>query len=154
MKKYLIVAMFIFPCLAEAVDLEDAFTQSAAGMMVQSQRISIISQNIANSDSTGSTAGSLPYRRKTILFKNNVDPKTGNEVIGIAKVSRDYKTKFQATYDPGHPAADEDGYVLLPNVSRTIETVDMKEAERSYEANLGAIETTKRMYMNTLELLR
>jgi flagellar basal-body rod protein FlgC len=154
MNKCFILAVLFVPCLANAVDLDDAFTQSAAGMMVQSQRISVISQNIANADSTGTTPGALPYRRKTILFKNNIDPKTGKEVIGVAKVSRDYKTKFQATYDPGHPAADEDGYVLLPNVSRSIETVDMKEAERSYEANLGAIETTKRMYMNTLELMR
>ncbi len=148
------ILIIILPSLSYALGLEDAFSRSAAGMKAQSQRMKVISQNIANADSTGTSPDEEPYRRKTIYFKNTIDPETGNEIISVDKISRDYKTHFKARFDPSHPAADEDGYILLPNVNRSIENVDMKEAERSYEANLGAVETTKRMYLNTLELLR
>ena len=154
MKYVAYILIILSPSLSQALGLEDAFSRSAAGMKVQSQRMKVISQNIANADSTGTNPNDEPYRRKTIYFKNVTDPKTGNEIIAVDKVSRDFKTNFKARFDPSHPAADNDGYVLLPNVNRSIENVDMKEAERSYEANLGAVETTKRMYLNTLELLR
>lgn len=154
MKYIIIFSILIVPFYSNAAGLEDAFSRSAAGMKVQSQRMKVIAQNIANADSSASSPDELPYRRKTIFFKNVIDPVTGNEVIMVDKISRDYKTKFKARFDPNHPAADEDGYILLSNVNRSLENVDMKEAERSYEANLGAVETTKRMYMSTLELLR
>jgi flagellar basal-body rod protein FlgC len=154
MKYFLLALSLILPLNAQASGLEDAFSSSAAGMKVQSQRMKVIAQNIANSDSTGTTPGAEPYRRKTIYFKNVIDPETGNTIIAVDKISRDYNNDFKARYDPGHPGANKDGYVLLPNVNRSLEGVDMKEAERSYEANLGAVETTKRMYLNTLELLR
>ncbi|MDA0781711.1 MAG: flagellar basal body rod protein FlgC [Rickettsiales bacterium] len=154
MRYVFIIFVVLFPSLSQALGLDDAFERSTAGMKVQSQRMKIISQNIANADSVGTSPDEEPYRRKTIYFKNTVNPKTGNEIVEVDKLSRDYKTPFKARFDPSHPAADEDGYILLPNVNRTIENVDMKEAERSYEANLGAVETTKRMYLNTLELLR
>lgn len=123
-------------------------------MKTQSARMKVIAQNIANSGSTGTTPGAEPYRRKIITLKQKVDPETGNMVVKVDRIGRDYRTPFSAKYDPNHPAADNNGYVLLPNVSSTTEKLDMKESERSYEANLGAIGTSKRMYMNTLDLLR
>lgn len=139
---------------ADASGLDDAFAQSAAGMRVQGERMKIISENIANSESTGNTSAAEPYRRKTITFENKFDKKQGTNIVAVKNTGKDYKSPFEARFDPGHPAADEKGYVLLPNVKTSIEMLDMKESQRTYEANLGAIETTKRMYNNTLDLLR
>lgn len=148
--------MFIalFSQTAKSSGLDDALIQSAAGMRTQSERMKIVSENIANQSSTGTTPGSEPYRRKTITFKNQVDKETGVEAVKVSKIGRDYKTPLRAKFDPGHPAADENGYVLTPNVDTPIEMVDMKEAQRSYEANISAMQTSKRMYMNTIELLK
>jgi flagellar basal-body rod protein FlgC len=123
-------------------------------MRVQSERMKIVAQNIANSDSTPSKPGEKPYRRKIISFENKKDPITGTDIVTVKKIARDYQQAFKARYDPYHPAADADGYVLLPNIKRDIEMLDMKEAERSYQANLGTVETSKSMYLNTLDLLR
>ena len=149
------LAIGLFACSAAfAGDLGDAFSHSAAGMRVQGARMKVVAQNIANADSTGSTPGADPYRRKIITFDNKYDREKGIVAVKVDNISKDYKTKFKAIYDPSHPAADENGYVLTPNVSTSIESLDMKEAERSYSANLGVIETTKRMYMQTIDLLR
>ena len=139
---------------ASAGSLDEAFIQSTSGMKAQGARMKVIAQNIANSSSTGQTPGAEPYRRKIIIFKNKIDKKTGYNVVQVENIKNDSKTPFNAKFSPSHPAANEDGYVLLPNVSSSLESVDMKEAQRSYEANLGAVETTKRMIGNTIELLR
>ncbi len=150
-----LMALFMFiPFASMAGSLEDAMVQSAAGLKVQSARMKVISQNIANVDSTGSTPGEEPYRRKTITFKNRHDKERGVDVVTVDKLGKDNKSPLNAKFEPSHPAADKDGYVLLPNVSTPLETVDMKESQRSYEANLGAMETTKRMFMSTVDLLR
>ena len=135
------------------MDVKDSLFIAAAGMKVQGDRLRIISQNIANADSTGDTPGSTPYRRKTISFKNVLDRELGVEKVVVDKYSTD-KTAFNKKYDPGHPAADEEGYVLLPNVNPLIEAVDMREAQRGYEANLNVVEVSKSMLNQTLGLLR
>ena len=139
---------------AQASGLDEAFTQSTSGMKAQGARMKIIAQNIANATSTGQTPGSKPYRRKIILFKNKTDKKTGYKVVQVDKIASDKDTPLAKKFLPSHPAADADGYVLLPNVNSSLESADMKEAQRSYEANLGAIETTKRMMSGTIDLLR
>jgi flagellar basal-body rod protein FlgC len=153
-KPLIIISLLLQVSIAEAASLENAMEQSAAGMKTQGERMKIISENIANETSTGPTPGSEPYRRKTIYFKNKPNKATGSEIVTVNKVSRDYKTELGKKFDPANPAADDNGYVLLPNVSTPIEQLDMKEAQRSYEANLGAMSTSKRMYLSTIDLLK
>lgn len=140
--------------MAKAGGLEEAMNQSTAGMKVQGARMKVVAQNIANVSSTGQTPGAQPYRRQVILFKNKLDKKTGHNTVQVDKIKKDNKTQLNKKYDPSHPAANEEGYVLLPNVATPIENVDVKESQRAYEANLGAVETTKRMINGTIELLR
>ena len=154
MLKKITCLLLIASSAAVAGGLDDAMNQSTAGMKAQSERMKVVSQNIANASSTGQTPGAEPYRRKVILFKNKQDKKTGYNVVQIEKIVSDKKTPLNAKFDPSHPAANSDGYVLLPNVETSVESVDMKEAERGYQANLGAVEITKRMVNNTIDLLR
>lgn len=125
---------------------------SASGMKVQGDRMRVIAENIANAETTGQSAGSDPYRRKTISFKTVFDKEIGAEVVKIHKYGED-DSSFNARFMPGHPAANAEGYVLMPNVKSTMEVVDMRQAQRSYEANLSAVETSKRMLAKTLGLL-
>ena len=134
-------------------DLKTSMHIAASGMKVQTERLRIIAQNIANAESTGTTPGAEPYQRKTITFQNVLDRELGHEVVKVTQVGRD-ETPFPMEYNPGHPAANADGYVLKPNVQTLIETQDMKQAQRSYEANISTIEITKRMLSRTLELMR
>jgi flagellar basal-body rod protein FlgC len=113
----------------------------------------VISENIANSDSTGTTPGADPYRRKLPTFRTHFDRAVGAEVVELGRIERD-QTAFRTRYDPGHPAADGRGYVKLPNVNDLIEAVDMREAQRSYQANLNVITATRRMLSRTLDILR
>lgn len=135
------------------MDLYKSMAASAAGMKVQGQRLKVISENLANANTTAETPGDLPYRRKTITFANELDRKLGVETVKVAKIGVD-KSDFERRYDPSHPSADADGYVLMPNVSTLVEAMDMREAQRSYEANLSAIDTARQMLTRTLELLR
>ncbi len=126
---------------------------AASGMMVQSERMRVAAENIANSESVSLTPGGEPYRRKTIYFENVLNKELGAEMVQVSKIGRD-PSQFRLAYEPHHPAADEKGYVLYPNVDRTIESQDIKEAQRSYEANLGVIEVSKAMVARTLDLLQ
>lgn len=153
-KIMLFISLVLLSAPTLAGGLNEAFLQSAAGMRTQSERMKVVAQNLANVSTTGQTPGAEPYRRKQIYFKNKVDKKTGLTVVQVDKIKSDRKTPLNKRFDPSHPAADQDGYVLLPNVEASLENVDMKEAERSYEANLGAIETTKKMVNSTVDLLR
>lgn len=144
----------LFSIEALSAGLDSAMNQSVAGMKTQGERIKVVSQNIANSSSTGTTPGAEPYRRQIIFFKNMPDKKTGDNVVQVQKITKDNKTPLGKKFDPSHPAANSEGYVLLPNVETSLENMDMKEAQRSYEANLGAVETTKRMINSTIDLLR
>ncbi|WP_029008870.1 flagellar basal body rod protein FlgC [Azospirillum halopraeferens] len=134
-------------------DLFNTMAVSASGMKAQGARLRVIAENMANANSTAETPGDLPYRRKTITFANEVDRQLGIETVRVAKIGVD-KGDFQRRYDPAHPSADADGYVLLPNVNTIIESMDMREAQRSYEANLSVIESARQMMMRTIDILR
>lgn len=135
------------------MQLSDTLKIAASGMKAQGDRLRVVAENIANADSTSDVPGGEPYRRKTILFQNALDKELGIEVVKVA--SRGYdKSDFIKKFDPAHPAADEQGYVLYPNVSTIVEMMDMREARRAYEANLNIIEVSKAMLNRTLELLR
>ncbi len=126
---------------------------SAAGMKTQGVRIRVISENIANASSLPTSPGDEPYRRKTVTFKNTLDRESGLETVEISKVRRD-PSSFPLKYQPSHPAANGDGYVQAPNVNSLIEMADLREAQRSYEANLNVIKASKAMVQATIEVLR
>ena len=126
---------------------------SAAGLEAQSVRLRIVSENIANAQSTGSTAGADPYARKTVTFKGELDRALGAATVKVDRVGKD-KAPFRVEYEPGNPAADADGYVKYPNVNMLIEMADMREANRSYEANLQMIKQARSMISMTFDLLR
>ena len=134
------------------MDLMDSLAISAAGMRVQGERLRVISENIANADSVSEVRGGDPYRRKTITFQNALDRETGIDLVKVKKVGLD-PSEFTRKYDPSNPAADNSGYVKLPNVNGMVEALDMREAQRAYEANLNVIETAKSMTSNTIALL-
>ena len=136
-----------------ADDLISTFRISAAGMKVQGSRLRVISQNIANADSLATEPGEKPYQRKLITFRSEMNRELGVNLIEVNRVSND-RSDFGKRLDPSHPAADKDGYVLTPNVNKLVEMMDMREAQRSYEANLSAIRTSRGMLNKTLELLR
>jgi len=124
-----------------------------SGMKAQSQRLRVISENMANVDSTAQSPEGLPYRRKVVTFKNELDRSTGINKVKVDKVRGD-TSDFQRRYDPKHPAADREGYVLTPNVNPLIEMMDMREAQRSYEANMNVINTSRTLLSRTVEMLR
>jgi len=126
---------------------------ASSGMRAQGTRLRVISENIANKDSTADTAGGDPYRRKMITFKNVMDRELGVETVNVRKIRED-QSNFKMLFDPGHPAADENGYVKRPNISGLIEMMDMREAQRSYEANLSVIDVTKTMLSRTVDMLK
>lgn len=134
------------------MELLNAMGISASGMKAQSMRMRVISENMANSETTGMTPGSDPYRRKTVSFKSELDRANGVDKVAVNRIDRD-QSDFKLKYDPSHPAANEDGYVKLPNVNSLIETMDMREANRSYEANLSSIELSRNMLMKTINML-
>ena len=134
-------------------DLIKTMRISGAGMRVQGQRLRVISQNIANVNSLPQDLGDKPYRRQVITFKNELDRSIGLETVRAGKVRPD-KSEFGKRYEPSHPAADADGYVLTPNVNTLIEMTDMREAQRSYEANLNVIKASKAMLNLTIDVLR
>jgi flagellar basal-body rod protein FlgC len=135
------------------MDLAKTLRISAAGLEAQGTRMRTISENIANADSLASEPGGQPYRRKMVTFKNVLDKQAGADMVKADKVISD-KSEFQKRYDPSHPAADGDGYVMTPNVNSLIEVMDLRQAQRSYEANLNVIETSKTMLLRTIDLLR
>ena len=126
---------------------------SAAGMRAQGYRMRVISENLANSGTLPSSPGEEPYRRKLASFASELNRKLGVHLVTVGRTRTD-PSEFGVKYDPDHPGADATGYVRLPNVSALIETMDMREAQRSYEANLMAIDAAKRMMMRTIDLLK
>jgi flagellar basal-body rod protein FlgC len=124
---------------------------AASALKAQQGRMRVIAENIANANSTARTPGGDPYRRQVPVFKPARI--AGGEGVVMAKVDPDQKD-FRTEYDPGNPAADEKGYVKLPNVDTLVEALDMKEAQRAYEANMNVIETSRAMEARTLDILR
>lgn len=135
------------------MDLDKVMTISARGMDAQTTRLRVIAENLANEDSTGSTPGADAYRRKTITFENQMDRALGVSTVRVKQIGSDPSPQ-PLRYDPSNPAANQDGYVKEPNVNSFVEVMDMREAERSYNANLSVMQATRGMLTRTLELLK
>jgi len=126
---------------------------AASGMRAQAERMRVIAENLANASSTASSPDEDPYRRQVPIFKAELDRATGAETVQMSGVVHD-TSSFREQYMPGHPAADERGYVKMPNVSSLVEMMDMREAQRAYEANLSVIDNTRTMMARTVDLLK
>lgn len=134
------------------MEFSKSMSIAAAGMRVQSDRMKVIAENIANADSTSPTPGGDPYRRKVSTVTQSFDRELGVNLVETGKTVAD-KSDFRSQYDPGNPTADNKGYVKLPNVDPLIEIMDMKEAQRSYEADLTVMTSTKQMMSQAVSLL-
>lgn len=130
-----------------------AMRTAASGMQSQSMRMRVVSENLANVESAGATPGSDPYRRKIVSFEAALDDVSGAALVNVGRIMPD-RQPFRSEFRPGHPAADEKGYVKMPNVNMIFEVADMREANRSYEANLQVIKQARDMISMTIDLLR
>jgi flagellar basal-body rod protein FlgC len=135
------------------MDFLKSIAVAASGLRAQAGRMRILAENIANADSTAQRAGTDPYRRKVPTFRSEVDRSLEANVVGLGRVRTD-PSEFRSKYEPGHPAADANGYVKYPNVNSLVEMADMREAQRSYEANLNVISATRRMLQRTIDILK
>jgi flagellar basal-body rod protein FlgC len=135
------------------MDIDKAMTISARGMDAQTIRLRVVAENLANTDTTGSSPGADAYRRKTISFETRMDTALGTETVRVKQVGRD-PSDLPLRYDPSNPAANADGYVKTPNVSSFVEMMDMREAERSYSANLAVMQASRSMLTRTIEMLK
>src|SRR3990167_6819165 len=135
------------------MDFLKTMSIAASGLRAQSGRMRIISENIANADSTPSGPGANPYRRKVPTFHTELDRSLGARVVELGKVETD-RSEFRLKYEPGHPSADANGNVKYPNVNPLVEMTDMREAQRSYEANINVIGASRRMIQRTIEILK
>lgn len=135
-------------------DLFSTMMISGAGMRAQSERVRVIAQNVANADTAPTKPGEKPYTRKTITFKNVMDRETKVDLVQVDKIEQDTNAEYVSKYMPGHPAADENGYVQMPNVTSLVEMMDMREASKSYEANMGIYTQTRDMASKTINLLQ
>lgn len=133
--------------------LSTALKVAASGMSAQSERLRIVSENLANAQSTGDTPGGDPYRRKTVTFAAEVDRASGSSMVDVTSISRDLG-EFPVEFQPGHEAADDNGYVKMPNVNVLVEMADMREANRGYEANLQVIKQARDLISMTIDLMR
>jgi flagellar basal-body rod protein FlgC len=134
-------------------DFHSSLKIAATGLHAQTARMRVIAENLANADSAGRTPEDEPYRRRVPTFKAALDREIGGNVVQIGRVALD-QSDFPTRYEPGHPAADANGYVRYPNVNSLIETMDMRQAQRSYEANLNVVTVTRQMLGATLDILR
>ncbi|MDE2334161.1 MAG: flagellar basal body rod protein FlgC [Rhodospirillales bacterium] len=135
------------------MDLAQAVAISAAGMQAQSGRLRVVAQNLANADTAATTPGAAPYRRRTVSFGEHIDRRTGVPLVGIVAEGVD-SSPFRLRYEPGNPAADKQGYVKLPNVDPIIETMDMRDAEEVYSANLSVMQAARGMLTRTIDMLK
>ncbi len=133
--------------------LQTASRLASAGLEAQSLRIRVVSENLANVQSTGNAPGADPYARKTVTFQAELDRMVGAASVRVREIDTD-KTPFRVEHDPSNPAADQNGNVKLPNVNALIEMADMREANRSYEANLQVIKQARAMVASVIDLLR
>jgi flagellar basal-body rod protein FlgC len=131
----------------------DILAISASALKAENQRMKIIAQNIANADTTPSAPGLRPYQRQVVVFKKEFDKALGAYKVKVDGVRAD-NADFARKFDPSHPAADAQGYVLQPNVNTLVETMDMSEASRAYQANIDVITSSRTMVQKTLNLLQ
>jgi len=134
------------------MELGKAFLISALGIKAQDARMKVIAENLANANTTGSGGGD-PYQRKIVAFREMVDGESGVRGVGVSGIVAD-KSDFPTKYDPGNPAADASGFIRMPNVNPLIEVMDMRDAQRSYEANLTLMEASRAMLLKTIDLIR
>src|ERR1700760_1608984 len=137
----------------DAGDVARSMGSATSGLRAQAGRMRVISENIANADSTASAAGGDPYRRKIPTFVSALDRALDAKTVTLGKVAQD-PSDFHRKYEPSNPAADGSGYVKYPNVNPLVEMTDMRDAQRSYEANLNIISATRRMIQRTLDILK
>ena len=135
------------------MDFLKSIAIAASGLRAQAGRMRVISENIANSNSTAQTAGADPFRRKVATFRSEMDRSLDAQVVALGPLRTD-PTDFRLKYEPGHPSADANGNVKYPNVNPLIEMTDMREAQRAYEANINVIGATRRMIQRTLDILK
>jgi flagellar basal-body rod protein FlgC len=135
------------------MDFMKTMAIAASGLRAQAGRMRVISENIANADSTPSRPGANPYRRKIPTFHSELDRTLDARLVELGKTQPD-NSDFRLKYEPGHPAADSNGNVKYPNVNPLVEMTDMREAQRSYEANINVISATRRMIQRTLDILK
>ena len=135
------------------MDFLKSISIAASGLRAQAGRMRILSENLANADSTPQGPGTDPYRRKIPTFRSEVDRALDARVVAMGRVRND-TSDFRLKHEPGHPSADANGNVRYPNVNPMIEMTDMREAQRSYEANINVIGATRRMIQRTLEILK
>jgi flagellar basal-body rod protein FlgC len=135
------------------MDFFRSLSIATSGLKAQAGRMRVIAENIANADSLPRRPGEEPYRRKIPTFSSELDRESGARVVEIGRIRRD-RSPFETRYEPGHPGADANGYVQIPNVNSLVETMDLREAQRSYEANLNVVGATRRMLQRTLDILR
>jgi flagellar basal-body rod protein FlgC len=135
------------------MDLFKTLRISASGLKAESERMRVVAENLANADTISDKPGGEPYRRKLITFRNALDRVLGANMVKVGGVVAD-KSDFDKKYDPGNPAADAKGYVLTSNVKPLIEMMDMREAQRSYEANLSVVDASRTMLLRTIDVLR
>jgi flagellar basal-body rod protein FlgC len=135
------------------LDFSTSMSVAASGMRAQSERMKIIAENIANANSTAAVPGGDPYRRQIPVVKSTFDRQLGVSLVEAAKPIAD-ESAFRSEYDPGNPYADKTGYVKLPNVNSLVEIMDMREAQRSYEADITVMDATKSMQSRTVDLLK
>ena len=133
--------------------LDKALGIAASGMDAQTTRLRVIAENLANQDTTGSSTGAEPYRRKTVTFGSALDKELGADTVQVKRVGHD-QSDFPTRYDPSNPAANAAGYVKLPNVNSLVEIMDMHEAERAYSANLAVMQSARGMLSRTIDLLK
>jgi len=135
------------------MDFFKSIAIAASGLRAQAGRMRIISENIANSDSTAPNLGAEPYRRKVVTFSSELDRNVDAQLVTLGRVKTD-PSEFRVKHEPGHPAADENGNVKYPNVNSLVEMMDMREAQRSYEANINVITASRRMIQRTIDILK
>jgi flagellar basal-body rod protein FlgC len=133
--------------------LQTALHIAASGLQAQSMRLRVVSENIANAQSTGSTPGAAPYARQTVSFESEMDRTLGANLVEVKSIGVD-STPFKLERDPGNPAADANGMVKMPNVDVLVELADMREANRSYEANLQVAKQSADMLNTAVSLMK
>ena len=135
------------------MDFIKSIANATTGMRAQAGRMRILSENIANADSTASTPGGDPYRRRIVTFRSELDRQLDAHVVALGKVATE-SSDFVVRHEPDNPMADAKGDVKYPNVNPLIEMTDFRDAQRSYEANIKLISSTKRMLQRTLDIIK
>jgi flagellar basal-body rod protein FlgC len=133
--------------------LSAALKVAASGLSAQSTRLRVVAENMANAQSTGDSPGADPYTRKTVSFSSHLDRADGVDLVRVSDIGTDHSS-YSLEYDPSHPAADKNGYVKMPNVNMLVEMADMREANRSYEADLQVVKQARQLITMTIDLLR